>query len=40
MKDTKEQVPLFRTWKQWYWFVILFLIVLIMFLTFFTNYFK
>jgi hypothetical protein len=34
-----ERVPLFRSWKNWYAFVILFLAALIVFFSFFTKYF-
>ena len=40
MKDEKEKVPLFRTWNQWYWFVILFLVGLIVCFYLFTKYFS
>jgi hypothetical protein len=40
MEEAKERVPLFRSWRQWYLFVILFLAALILFLTYFTNYFE
>ncbi|MEO6000828.1 MAG: hypothetical protein ABIN89_28535 [Chitinophagaceae bacterium] len=37
--EIKEKVPVFRSWNLWYAFVILFLVVLIILFTFFTNYF-
>ncbi len=40
MKDEiKEKVPLFRSWGLWYAFVVLFLLVLIILFSLFTNYF-
>lgn len=40
--DTKdeEKVPLFKNWNYWYALVIGFLIVLIIFLDFFTKHFS
>lgn len=39
MKEN-ENVPLFKSWTQWYVFVILFLISLIVFFYFFTKWFS
>ena len=36
----KEKVPLFRTWSQWYFFVIAFLVLLIVLFYFFTKRFS
>jgi hypothetical protein len=40
MTDETENVPVFRSWRQWYLFVILFLIALIVFFSIFTKYFE
>lgn len=40
MKNESEKVPLFRTWTQWYGFVIGFLVVLIVLFYLFTKYFS
>jgi len=40
MKDPKDKVPLFRTWTQWYVFVILFLLLQIIFFYLFTKSFS
>lgn len=40
MKNEKEKVPLFRTWNQWYGFVIGFLVALIVFFYLFTKFFS
>jgi len=40
MTDETEKVPVFRTWRQWYLFVILFLVALIIFFSIFTKYFE
>jgi len=40
MENNNDKIPLFRTWTQWYVFVIAFLIALIVFFHFFTNYFS
>jgi hypothetical protein len=36
----KENIPFFKTWTQWYVFVILFLVVLIVVFWLFTKYFS
>jgi hypothetical protein len=38
--DDNDKVPLFRTWTQWYVFVIVLLIIMIVFFYYFTNYFS
>ncbi|WP_256449990.1 hypothetical protein [Flavihumibacter rivuli] len=40
MADNNSKVPLFRTWTQWYVFVLLFLVALIIGFHFFTQYFS
>lgn len=40
MENNNDKVPLFRTWTQWYVFVIVFLVALIVFFYFFTNFFS
>jgi hypothetical protein len=40
MKDEQEKVPLFRTWTQWYGFVISFLVILILIFYLFTKFFS
>ncbi len=40
MADKKEKVPLFKSWTQWYVFVILFLVVLIILFYLFTKAFS
>lgn len=40
MNTDNDKIPIFKTWKQWYWFVILFLILLIILFDFFTKYFS
>jgi len=35
-----EQIPFFKTWKRWYWFVIGMLVLLIVFFAWFTKYFS
>lgn len=40
MKDeVNENVPLFGSWRLWYFFVVIFLVVLIILFTFFTKHF-
>jgi len=36
----EEKIPLFRSWKQWYAFVIVFLVLLVIFFSWFTKYFS
>ncbi len=38
--NDKEQPPLFRTWKGWYWLVVIFLAIEIVLFYFFTNHFS
>ncbi|MEO5592138.1 MAG: hypothetical protein ABIR15_04660 [Chitinophagaceae bacterium] len=41
MNDQQDdKPPLFGSWSQWYVFVLVFLIVLIVLFKFFTNYFS
>lgn len=40
LKKHNDRIPLFKTWTQWYGFVILFLIVLVLLFNWFTNYFS
>ena len=40
MKKDNDKVPLFKTWMQWYVFVISFLLVLIILFRLMTNYFS
>lgn len=35
----KEKVPLFKSWRRWYFFVIGVLLLLILLFNLFTNYF-
>ena len=37
--NDKEKVPLFKTWKGWYWMVILALLIVIVLFYFFTKRF-
>ncbi len=37
--DKKDKVPLFRTWKQWYFFLVLVLLILIILFSLLTQYF-
>ncbi len=37
--NDKEKVPLFKTWKGWYWMVILSLLIVIVLFYFFTKRF-
>jgi len=39
MKKDNDKVPLFKTWTQWYVFVIAFLMALIILFRLMTNYF-
>jgi len=39
MEEQKEKIPLFKTWTQWYVFVIAFLVLLIVSFYFLTKYF-
>lgn len=40
MKNDKNKIPLFKTWTQWYVFVLGFLVVLIILFWLLTNYFS
>lgn len=39
-EDPNDKVPFFKTWTQWYVFVILFLIILIILFLLFTKKFS
>jgi hypothetical protein len=39
INNIDEKPPLFKSWKGWYWLVILFLVTLIIFFYFFTKLF-
>lgn len=36
----KEKIPLFNTWRQWYILLVVVLIILIAFFSWFTKYFS
>ena len=40
MQEGDDKIPLFRSWPQWYFFVIVFLILLIIFFSLFTKAFS
>ena len=40
MQEGNDKIPLFRSWRQWYFFVIVFLILLIIFFSLFTKAFS
>jgi hypothetical protein len=40
MNTDNDKAPLFGSWKQWYFVVIIFLILLIILFNFFTKYFS
>jgi hypothetical protein len=40
MKNDNDKVPFFKSWTQWYVFVILFLLLLIILFRLLTNYFS
>jgi hypothetical protein len=40
MQENDEKIPLFKTWGQWYIFVIVFLVLLIIFFSLFTKTFS
>jgi hypothetical protein len=40
VKKETEHIPLFKKWKHWYAAVIIFLLILILFFTWFTKYFS
>ncbi|WP_281176198.1 hypothetical protein [Flavihumibacter petaseus] len=40
MPSEKEKVPVFKSWTQWYVFVLLFLVVLIIAFHYFTEFFS
>lgn len=39
-ENNNDKIPLFKSWTQWYAFVLLFLVVLIILFWVFTNYFS
>lgn len=39
-ENSKEDIPFFKSWNQWYLFVILFLVLLIILFYGFTKYFS
>ena len=39
MKQSDNHIPLFKKWRHWYMLVIIFLLVLIIFFTWFTKHF-
>lgn len=40
MSMDNDKAPLFKSWRQWYFIVIAFLVLLIIFFNFFTKYFS
>ncbi len=38
--NRNNEIPLFKSWRAWYWFVIGFLLALIVFFYFFTKHFS
>jgi hypothetical protein len=40
MQETNDKIPLFKSWNQWYVFVIVFLVLLIVFFSLFTKAFS
>ncbi len=40
MNENNDKVPLFRSWNQWYFFVIAFLVLLIILFSLFTKKFS
>jgi len=40
MQDGNDKIPLFKSWGQWYFFVIVFLILLIILFSLFTKAFS
>lgn len=40
MKEPQEKIPFFKSWNQWYGFVIFFLLLLIVLFYGFTKYFS
>ncbi len=39
LQDNNDKAPLFKSWNIWYVLVLAFLVLLIIFFKFFTNYF-
>ena len=40
MQETNDKIPLFRSWGQWYVFVLVFLVLLIILFSLFTKAFS
>jgi hypothetical protein len=40
MNTDDDKAPLFKSWKQWYFLVIAFLVLLIFLFNYFTKYFS
>jgi len=40
MSDPNEKIPIFKSWTQWYLFVVIVLFVLILLFYLFTKYFS
>ena len=40
MQEDNDKIPLFKTWNQWYVFVLAFLVVLIILFSLFTKAFS
>lgn len=40
MSETENKVPVFKTWKQWYFVVLAFLLLLIILFSIFTKTFS
>lgn len=38
--EKKEKIPLFKTWRHWYWLVLLLLVVEILFFNWITRHFS
>jgi len=39
-EETKEKVPVFKSWNHWYVFVVVVLVVLILLFSWFTKHFS
>ncbi|MFN4315107.1 MAG: hypothetical protein ACK4E0_12475 [Chitinophagaceae bacterium] len=37
--DENEKIPLFKSWRHWYWLVVIFLVAEIIFFNWLTRYF-
>lgn len=40
MQENNDKVPLFKSWNQWYFFIVAFLILLIILFSIFTKTFS